>query len=189
MILLSPSILAADMYKLAEQIKAVEDAGAHLLHLDVMDGRFVPNISYGPAILECLKGRTRLPFDVHLMIEDADKFIPAFVKGGAEYITVHQEACVHLHRTLATIRSHGLKAGVALNPATSLSTLDYVLDDVDLVLLMSVEPGFGGQKFIPKTLDKARALSETRRARGLDFKIQVDGGVNMENAKALAQAG
>ncbi|MBR2001233.1 MAG: ribulose-phosphate 3-epimerase, partial [Firmicutes bacterium] len=145
---LAPSILSADFSQLGAQIQAIEEGGADIIHVDVMDGHFVPNISYGAVVMKSLLGKTKLPFDVHLMIETPDKFIPDFVTDNTEYIVVHAEACTHLHRTIQLIKSYGIKAGVALNPATSLSVLDYIFEDLDLVLIMSVNPGFGGQKFI-----------------------------------------
>ena len=189
MVQLAPSILSADFSRLGESVSKIEKAGAHIIHVDVMDGHFVPNISFGAAVMKSLEGKSRLPFDVHLMIEDPDKYIEDFVTDQTEYITVHQEACVHLNRTLQHIKSLGVKAGVALNPATSLSTLDYCLEDVDMVLIMSVNPGFGGQKFISSALDKVKELYAIKKDRNLDFKIEVDGGVNLDNAGLLADAG
>ena len=168
---LAPSILSADFSRLGEQTASIERAGAHLIHVDVMDGHFVPNISFGSAVMKSLLGKTELPFDVHLMIENPDKYAGDFVTPNTEFITVHQEACTHLHRSIQNIKSLGVKAGVALNPATHLGTLDYVIDDVDMILVMSVNPGFGGQKFIPKTLEKVRELAEIRAEAGLDFEI------------------
>ena len=188
-IMLAPSVLAANMLKLGEEINAVELAGAHMVHVDVMDGHFVPNLSFGPLIVDSLQKGTNLPFDVHLMVEDADRFIKPFVTQQTRYITVHQEACTHLHNTLELIRSHGIKTGVALNPATSLFTLEYVLDKVDMVLIMTVEPGYGGQAFIPAMLQKIKALDSIRNERGLSFLIEVDGGINLDNITALADAG
>ena len=189
MVQLAPSILSADFSRLGESVSKIEKAGAHIIHVDVMDGHFVPNISFGAAVMKSLEGKSRLPFDVHLMIEDPDKYLEDFVTDQTEYITVHQEACIHLNRTLQHIKSMGVKAGVALNPATSLSTLDYCLEDVDMVLIMSVNPGFGGQKFISSALDKVKELYAIKKARNLDFKIEVDGGVNLDNAPLLAEAG
>src|SRR5205823_13749369 len=157
--------------RLAEQVRAVEEAGATLLHVDVMDGHFVPNITIGPPVVVSLRKATRLPLDVHLMIENPDEFIPAFVDAGADWISVHQEACRHLNRSLELIRSHGAQSGVVINPATPVEAISEVLDIVDYVLVMSVNPGFGGQKFIPSTLHKARTLAETRSARRLQFRI------------------
>lgn len=189
MTMLAPSILSADFSRLGEQVKQIETGGAHLVHVDVMDGHFVPNISFGAAVMKSLAGRTCLPFDVHLMIENPDDYLEDFITGQTEYITVHQEACVHLHRTLQHIRDAGAKAGVSINPATSLTALEEVLEDVDLILIMSVNPGFGGQKMISRTLDKIRRLSQIRRERDLDFRIEIDGGVNAENIRQVREAG
>ena len=189
MIQLAPSILSADFSKLGESVKTIEEAGAHLIHVDVMDGHFVPNISFGAAVMKSLCGKTDMPFDVHLMIENPDKYLEDFVTEQTEYITVHQEACVHLNRTVQHIRATGKKAGVALNPATSLSVLDYCLEDIDMVLIMSVNPGFGGQKFISSALDKVKALHEIKKNKRLDFKIEIDGGINLENVRAVTDAG
>ncbi|NLD19337.1 MAG: ribulose-phosphate 3-epimerase [Clostridiales bacterium] len=189
MALLAPSLLSADFADLAEDVKKVENAGAHLLHIDVMDGHFVPNISFGAAVMKSLLGKTEMPFDVHLMIENPDDYLEDFVTDNTEYITVHQEACIHIDRTLRHIRSQGVKAGVAVNPGTSMSVLDYVLDDVDMVLLMSVNPGFGGQKFIESSLGKVKELDRIKKKRGLDFKIEIDGGINLDNVKTVVDAG
>lgn len=189
MIELAPSILSADFSKLGEDVEQIEKGGAHLIHVDVMDGHFVPNISFGAPVMKCLLGKTKLPFDVHLMIEDPDKYIEDFVTPNTKYITVHQEACTHLHRTIQHIKDQGVKAGVSLNPATSLDTLDYVLQDVDMVLLMSVNPGFGGQSFIPQIIEKVRELAEIKRAEGLDFRIEIDGGVKLDNVIEVVNAG
>lgn len=186
---LAPSILSADFSKLGEHVALIERGGAHLIHVDVMDGHFVPNISFGAPVMKSLLGKTELPFDVHLMIENPDKYIGDFVTPNTEYITVHEEACTHLHRSIQLIKSHGIKAGVSLNPATSLDTLEYVLEDVDMVLIMSVNPGFGGQKFIPSALRKIKELDEIRKARKLDFAIEVDGGVTLDNVKEVLDAG
>jgi ribulose-phosphate 3-epimerase len=186
---LAPSILSADFMRLGEEIRAAEAAGADLLHLDVMDGHFVPNITFGPAVVEALRKITRLPLDVHLMITDPDKYAPEFAKAGADYITIHAEASAHLHRSVQVLRELGVKAGVSLNPATSLTTLDYVLHDLDIVLIMSVNPGFGGQKFIPSCLDKIRSLKERITAQGLNTLIEVDGGVKLDNADQITKAG
>lgn len=186
---LAPSILSADFSKLAEEVAKIEAGGADYIHVDVMDGHFVPNISFGAAVMKSLAGKTQLPFDVHLMIENPDQYLEDFMTPQTEFITVHQEACVHLHRTVQHIKSLGAKAGVSLNPATSLSTLDYILEDVDMVLIMSVNPGFGGQKFIPSALEKIREIAEIKRAEGLDFEIEVDGGANLQNVQELASAG
>lgn len=189
MIRLAPSILSADFSRLGEDVAFIERAGAHVIHVDVMDGHFVPNISYGATVMKSLVGRTKLPFDVHLMIENPDQYLEDFVTNQTEFITVHQEACPHLHRTVQHIKSLGVKAGVALNPATSLSTLDYMLDDVDLVLIMSVNPGFGGQKFIGSALEKVKALKALGDREKCDFTIEIDGGINLENVKSVTEAG
>lgn len=188
-VLIAPSILSADFARLAEEIAAVEQAGADLLHVDVMDGHFVPNLTVGPPIVESLKKVTKLPLDVHLMITNADAFIPDFVDAGADYLTVHVEACPHLHRTIQSIKERGIKAGVTLNPATPISSLQDILGDVDLVLIMSVNPGFGGQKFIPSVLKKiadARAMLDRINSHAL---LEVDGGVKVENAQEIVAAG
>lgn len=187
--LIAPSILSADFTRLGDEIKAVEKGGADWIHIDVMDGQFVPNISYGPIIVEAAKKVTSLPLDVHLMIVTPDQRIPDFVSAGADLISVHAEACIHLNRTLQLIKESGVKAGVALNPATSLSTLEWSLDYLDFVLIMSVNPGFGGQKFIPSSIDKIKALKKMIDDRGLDIRIQVDGGVNRSTIKQVSEAG
>lgn len=189
MIQLAPSILSADFSHLKEDVDKIERAGAHLIHVDVMDGHFVPNISFGAPVMKSLAGKTKLPFDVHLMIEEPDRYIDDFVTENTEYITVHQEACPHINRTVQHIKDMGIKAGVAINPATSLSVLDYVLDDIDMVLIMSVNPGFGGQKFISSSLVKAEELSAIKKNTGLEFKIEIDGGINPANAKTAIDAG
>ncbi len=189
MIELAPSILSADFAHLAEGVQAVVDGGATLLHVDVMDGHFVPNITIGPPVVASLRKVTTLPLDVHLMIENPDQFIPAFVDAGADWISVHQEACVHLHRTLELISHHGAKAGVVVNPATPVETLEEVLDMADHVLVMSVNPGFGGQKFIPFTLEKVRKLVQMRAARNASFRIEIDGGVGTDTIADAVRAG
>ena len=189
MIRLAPSILSSDFSRLGEEVEEIEKAGAHVIHVDVMDGHFVPNISYGAAVMKSLCGKTALPFDVHLMIKNPDQYLEDFVTDQTEYITVHQEACPHLHRTLQHIKGVGVKAGVALNPATPLSVLDYVLEEVDLILIMSVNPGFGGQKFIPSALRKVQELEEIRRKRDRGFVIEIDGGINLQNVKKVTDAG
>ena len=189
MIRIAPSILSADFMRLGDEIRAVEESGADMIHLDVMDGHFVPNITIGPAIVEAIRGITSLPLDVHLMIEDPDKFLGDFIRAGADFITVHQEASTHLHRTVFWIRESGIKAGVSLNPATPVWSLEHILPDLDMVLIMSVNPGFGGQEFIPATLDKIRALRTMNAQRGLSVSIEVDGGVKLSNARDIADAG
>ncbi|MDO4517686.1 MAG: ribulose-phosphate 3-epimerase [Bacillota bacterium] len=186
---LAPSILSADFSRLGSDVSKIEEGGADLIHVDVMDGHFVPNISFGAAVMKSLEGRTKLPFDVHLMIENPDDYLEDFVTPQTEYITVHEEACRHLHRTIQHIKSQGVKAGVSLNPATSLDTLEYVLEDLDMVLIMSVNPGFGGQKFIGSAMDKVRKLKKIREERGLDFEIEIDGGVNTDNVMDIMNAG
>lgn len=187
--LIAPSILSADFTRLGEDIAAVDKAGADWIHIDVMDGQFVPNISYGPIIVEAAKKVTALPLDVHLMIVNPDHRIPDFIKAGADLISVHAEACIHLNRTLQLIRESGVKSGVALNPATSLSTIEWSLDYLDFVLIMSVNPGFGGQKFIGSSIQKIRCLKKMIDDRGLDIRIQVDGGVNKSTIREISQAG
>ena len=189
MAIIAPSILSADFYELGKQIQQIERGGAGLIHFDVMDGLFVPNISFGAPVLRSLETKTELHFDIHLMIEDPGKLIPNYIGPKTEYIVVHQEACLHLHRVLQQIRQVGIKAGVALNPATPVSTLECVLEDVDLVCVMGVNPGFGGQRFIPQSRRKVEQLDRIRRERDLDFKIELDGGVTFDNALGIKQAG
>ncbi|KXG75991.1 ribulose-phosphate 3-epimerase [Thermotalea metallivorans] len=189
MVKIAPSILSANFANLLEDIKKVEQAGVDLLHMDVMDGHFVPNITIGPLVLESLKGKTRLPFDVHLMIENPDRYISDFVKAGADIITVHVEACHHIHRTVQSIKAHGIKAAVSLNPGTPLNSIEYILADLDMVLIMSVNPGFGGQKFIPSALEKIRFLKQMIHEKNLAIDIEVDGGIKLDNAREVVQAG
>jgi ribulose-phosphate 3-epimerase len=189
MIELAPSILSADFGRLADQVQAALSGGATLLHVDVMDGHFVPNITIGPPVVQSLRRVTHVPFDVHLMIENPDEYIPAFADAGADWISVHQEACIHLNRTLEHINSRGLKAGVVINPATPVETLSEVLDMVDHVLVMSVNPGFGGQKFIPSSLRKVRSLVSIRSARNLGFRIEIDGGIDLHTIGEAVRAG
>lgn len=189
MIKIAPSILSADFSRLGEEVKAVEKAGADWIHIDVMDGHFVPNITIGPLVVEAVRKSTKLPLDVHLMIENADRYIKEFADAGADIITVHVEACPHLHRTIQLIKDLKVKAGVVLNPATPLFTLDEILSEVDLVLLMSVNPGFGGQKFIPSVLEKIALLRETIDRCDKEIDLEVDGGVKAENVKAIKDAG
>jgi len=186
---LAPSILSADFSKLGEEVYLIEKGGAHLIHVDVMDGHFVPNISYGATVMKSLNGKTALPYDVHLMIENPDQYVKDFVTPQTEYITVHQEACRHLNRSIQFIHSFGVKAGVSLNPATPLATLNNILPYVDLVLVMSVNPGFGGQAFIEDSLDKSRMLREIRKNKGYSFLIEMDGGISLENIGEVVDAG
>lgn len=186
---LSVSILSSDFLNLKDTIAAIEEGSADYLHMDIMDGHFVPNISYGPSITGNISAGSAMPLDIHLMIENPDRYIDDFLFKNTEYIVVHEEASRHLHRTISRIKMKGFKAGVALNPATPVETLDVILGELDLVLIMSVNPGFGGQSFIESTFDKVRKLDGMRKNRKLDFKIEVDGGVNKENVVALKEAG
>ena len=188
-ILIAPSILSADFGRLAEEVRAVEQAGADYVHVDVMDGRFVPNLTLGPVVVEAVHKATRLPLDVHLMIIEPERYIEAFAEAGASLISVHVEACPHLHRTLQQIRHTGAKPSAVLNPSTPLVMIEDVLGDLEMVLLMSVNPGFGGQSFIPHTLDKVRRLRRMLDSAGLKVDIEVDGGVNADNAHSLIEAG
>ncbi|MBU5335195.1 ribulose-phosphate 3-epimerase [Intestinibacter bartlettii] len=189
MIKLAPSILSADFARLLEDVKKVEKAGCEYLHIDVMDGHFVPNITLGPAIVKSLRKDVNMVFDAHLMIENPDNYIKEFADAGCDIIVVHQEACTHLHRTIQNIKSHGIKAGVALNPATPIETIKYVLQDVDMVLLMSVNPGFGGQSYIPVVTQKIKELKALIDEMGLDIDIEVDGGVKPSNISEVVNAG
>ncbi|MEK4522636.1 ribulose-phosphate 3-epimerase [Psychrobacillus sp. FSL W7-1493] len=189
MVKIAPSILAANFAKLGEEVLEVEKAGAELIHIDVMDGHFVPNITMGPIVVEALRPLTNLPLDVHLMIENADQYIEAFAKAGADYITVHVEASPHLHRTIQLIRSFGVKPGVVLNPHTPVESIMHVLEDVDMVLFMTVNPGFGGQKFIHSVIPKVKQLSQIIQDRNLSIEIEIDGGVNEDTIIPCVEAG
>ncbi|WP_017753684.1 ribulose-phosphate 3-epimerase [Calidifontibacillus oryziterrae] len=189
MIKIAPSILSADFAKLGQEIKDVENGGADYIHVDVMDGHFVPNITIGPLIVDAIRPVTTLPLDVHLMIENPDLYIPDFVRAGADIITVHVEACKHLHRTVHLIKDSGVKAGIVLNPATHVNTIEHILEDIDMVLFMTVNPGFGGQKFIYSVLPKIEAAATMISNNRLNVEIEVDGGVNPETAKLCIDAG
>lgn len=189
MLKIAPSILAADFSKLAEEVKCVDSLGADYIHIDVMDGHFVPNITLGPGIVKCLRPHTELPFDVHLMIENPDQYIKDFKEAGADIITVHVEACCHLHRTLQLIKQYEMQCGVVLNPHTPLEMIKHVLQEVDWILIMSVNPGFGGQTFIPDSLNKIATLNQWRQEQNLSYVIEVDGGVNEETARLCEEAG
>jgi ribulose-phosphate 3-epimerase len=186
---LAPSILSANFAQLASETQAALDGGGTIVHIDVMDGHFVPNITIGPLVVASLRKTIKAPFDCHLMIENPDQFIPAFAEAGADWISVHQEACVHLDRTLHLIESHGCKAGVVINPATPVGAIEEVLDFVHHVLVMSVNPGFGGQKFIPNSLKKVETLVKIREARRLKFRIEIDGGVDVNTVGDIVRAG
>ncbi|HZB87755.1 MAG TPA: ribulose-phosphate 3-epimerase [Terracidiphilus sp.] len=189
MVELLPSILSADFARLADEVAAAERGGGTVIHVDVMDGHFVPNITLGPPVVKSLRKATRLPLDCHLMIENPDEFIPAFADAGANWVSVHYEACRHLHRSLELIDQHGMKPGVVLNPATQVDLIEDILPMVHHVLIMSVNPGFGGQSFIPFSLDKIRRLAQLRREKGLAFRIEVDGGVAHDTVAQVVQAG
>lgn len=189
MVKIAPSILSADFSRLGEEVKQVEAAGADLIHVDVMDGHFVPNITIGPVVVSFLRKAVKIPLDVHLMIENPDKYIKAFARAGANLLSVHAETERHLHRVIGMIKEEGCSAGVVLNPATSLDALACILDDLDFVLLMSVNPGFGGQKFIWGVLNKVRQLKEEIIRRGLDVKIEIDGGIGLENLSTVVESG
>lgn len=190
MVYVAPSILSADFARLGEEIRDVEQGGADFIHIDVMDGHFVPNLTIGPLVVEAVRPITELPLDVHLMIEAPDRYIPAFAKAGADILSVHVEACPHLHRTIQLIKEQGVKAGVVLNPHTPVQEIEHVLEDLDLVLLMTVNPGFGGQSFISSVLPKIRQVKEMAEQKGLaDLLIEVDGGVNKNTARQCIEAG
>jgi ribulose-phosphate 3-epimerase len=186
---LAPSILSADFAHLGEQVARAQEGGASVIHVDIMDGHFVPNLTIGPPVVKSLRKVTKLPLDCHLMIDNPDEFIPIFAEAGADWISIHQEATVHLNRSLQHIRDHGVRAGVVINPATPVGTLSEVLDMVDYVLVMSVNPGFGGQKFLPNSLHKMRHLAEIRSQRGLNYRIEVDGGVALDTVAEVVRAG
>jgi len=189
MIKIAPSILSADFLKLGDEVKAAAEAGADLIHVDIMDGHFVPNITIGSAIVEAVNTATSLPLDVHLMIEQPEKYLKDFIAAGADYVTVHYEASVHLRRTVQMIKEQGIKAGVSLNPATSVWALEHILPDIDYVLLMSVNPGFGGQSYIPQTTDKIKILKNLLGEKGIPALIEVDGGIKLDNAAEVVSAG
>ncbi|EHQ91455.1 ribulose-phosphate 3-epimerase [Desulfosporosinus youngiae] len=189
MIQMAPSILSADFSRLAEQVKLVEEAGAEVLHIDIMDGHFVPNLTFGPALVKSIRDHSRMRFDVHLMVEEPEKFIADFAAAGADHITFHLETTPHVHRVIQQIKERGMTAGIALNPATPLDGLKYVLGDLDMVLLMTVNPGFGGQKFIPNVVPKIQVLQRHLEQTQSSCLIEVDGGINMETAPVVAKAG
>ena len=189
MVQIAPSILSADFSKLGDQVRIVEESGAEVLHIDVMDGHFVPNLTIGPLVVKALRPHSKMRFDVHLMIENPERYIDEFAKAGADHITVHLEATPHTHRAIQQIKSHGLTAGVALNPATPLDGIKYILEDLDMVLIMSVNPGFGGQKFIPNVLSKIDVLHRHLDQMQSSCEIEVDGGINLETAYSVAKVG
>ncbi len=189
MTLIAPSLLSADFGKLSEEVRLAEEAGADILHIDVMDGLFVPNITIGPLVVEAIRKSTNLPLDVHLMIANPDKYIEDFIKAGANILTVHVEASLHLHRTIWSIKDKGIKAGASLNPATPLYSLEEIIEDIDLILIMSVNPGFGGQSFIPSSIDKIKRTKSLINKSKSKTLIEVDGGVKMANAKEIVKAG
>ncbi|MEN8191625.1 MAG: ribulose-phosphate 3-epimerase [Bacteroidota bacterium] len=187
--LLAPSILSADFSNLSQQIRYAEIGGADIIHCDVMDGKFVPNITFGPIVVKAVKKTTKLPIDVHLMIEKPDNVLEDFINAGADMVSVHQEEVVHLHRTITRIKELGAKAGVVINPATPVKTLSEIVELVDFILVMSVNPGFGGQRFIDSSIQKIKQLAELRGEKGLNFQIEVDGGIDRENIQSVAEAG
>lgn len=189
MAMLAPSLLAADFANLREEVKKIEEGGADYLHLDVMDGSFVPNISFGVPVIKSLRNITKLPFDVHLMIDRPERYIEDFVKAGADIITVHEEATIHLHRTIQLIKSFGIKAGVSLNPSTPIETLEWIIEDLDLILIMSVNPGFGGQSFIPNMKDKIIKAKKLIDERNSNIILEVDGGIKLDNVKEIVDYG
>ncbi len=189
MAILAPSLLSADFSRLGEEMDLLDESLCDYIHLDIMDGHYVPNISFGPGLIKALRPRTKKVFDVHLMITEPERYFQDFDQAGADLITIHTDATIHLHRSLQEIKDLGLKAGVALNPGQSLEEIKYVLEDVDLVLIMSVNPGFGGQSFIPSALEKIKDLKALRDQKGLNFLIEVDGGIKLDNAKELLEAG
>ncbi len=188
-IYLAPSILSADLLRLEKQIRQVAENGADFIHIDVMDGHFVPNLTFGPNMVKAVKRIVNIPLDVHLMISNPDDYIDDYVKAGADILTVHQEACTHLHRTIQNIHQHGIKAGVSLNPATSLATIEDILEDLDLLLIMSVNPGFGGQKFIRRSLERIARVRQMAEDRNPDLLLEVDGGINPETAREVVSSG